>query len=113
MFSSDGGLSSDAGLSFDPDDARHLRELAEFVAVPSVSRDAGPATMRAAAQWLAGQLDFARGRVVETGRHPPVPGERPGAPPAPAGPAYRPHPRPPTGPAAQSVAPPPAPVHPR
>ena len=35
-------------------DAAYLRELAEFVAVPSVSRDASPDTMRAAAQWLAG-----------------------------------------------------------
>jgi len=56
-----GGYSGDAG---------YLRELAEFVAVPSISRDAPPAVMRAAAQWLAGQLAFADGRVVETGGHP-------------------------------------------
>src|SRR5260370_30749040 len=97
MFSSDGGLSSDAGLSFDPDDARHLRELAEFVAVPSVSRDAGPATMRAAAQWLAGQLDFARGRVVETDGHPVVRAAWLGPHGAPTVPVHRHHHAPPPG----------------
>ena len=62
-------------LSFDPDDTGYLRELAEFVAVPSVSRDASPDTMRAAAHWLAGQLAFAGGRVVEPDGHPVVRGE--------------------------------------
>jgi acetylornithine deacetylase/succinyl-diaminopimelate desuccinylase-like protein len=62
-------------LSFDPDDVRYLRELAEFVAVPSVSAQAGRDTMRAAAQWLAGQLAFADGRVVETDGHPVVRGD--------------------------------------
>jgi acetylornithine deacetylase/succinyl-diaminopimelate desuccinylase-like protein len=71
--------SSDRGLSFAPDDAGYLRELAEFVAVPSVSRDASADTMRAAARWLAGQLEFARGRVVETDGHPVVRGEWLGA----------------------------------
>ena len=66
-------------LSFDPGDAGYLRELAEFVAVPSISRDASPGTMRAAAQWLAGQLGFARGRVIETAGHPVVLGEWLGA----------------------------------
>ncbi len=61
--------------SFDSGDARYIRELAEFVAVPSVSRDASPDTMRAAARWLAGQLAFAGGRVVETDGHPVVRGE--------------------------------------
>ena len=70
-------------LSFDPDDAAYLRELAEFVAVPSISRDAGPDTMRAAARWLAGQLGFAGGRVVPTEGHPAVRGEWLGAPGAP------------------------------
>jgi acetylornithine deacetylase/succinyl-diaminopimelate desuccinylase-like protein len=59
-------------LAFDADDTRYLRELAEFVAIPSVSRDASPATMAAAAQWAAGQLDFAGGRVVATAGHPAV-----------------------------------------
>jgi acetylornithine deacetylase/succinyl-diaminopimelate desuccinylase-like protein len=59
-------------LFFDSEDAGYLRELAEFVAVPSVSRDAAPDTMRAAADWLAGQLAFANGRVVQTRGHPVV-----------------------------------------
>jgi acetylornithine deacetylase/succinyl-diaminopimelate desuccinylase-like protein len=62
-------------LSFDPGDTGYLRELAEFVAVPSVSRDATPETMHAAAHWLAGQLAFAGGRVVESDGHPVVRGE--------------------------------------
>jgi acetylornithine deacetylase/succinyl-diaminopimelate desuccinylase-like protein len=66
-------------LSFNPGDAGYLRELAEYVAVPSVSRDAAPETMRAAAQWLAGQLTFAGGRVAETDGHPVVRGEWLGA----------------------------------
>ena len=70
-------------LSFDPGDSRYLAELAEFVAIPSVSRDASQATMAAAAQWLAGQLPFAGGRVVRTAGHPVVLGEWLGAPGAP------------------------------
>jgi acetylornithine deacetylase/succinyl-diaminopimelate desuccinylase-like protein len=66
-------------LAFDPGDAGYLRELAEFVAVPSVSRDASHDTMLAAAQWLAGQLTFAGGRVAETDGHPVVRGEWLGA----------------------------------
>jgi len=70
-------------LSFDPGDARYLRELAEFVAVPSVSRDAEHDTMQTAAQWLAGQLRFAGAQVVPTAGHPVVLGEWLGAPGAP------------------------------
>ena len=70
-------------LSFDTGDAGYLAELAEFVAVPSVSRDAGPETMHAAADWLARQLAFAGGRVTETDGHPVVRGEWLGAPGAP------------------------------
>jgi acetylornithine deacetylase/succinyl-diaminopimelate desuccinylase-like protein len=62
-------------LSFDAGDAGYLRELSEYVAVPSVSRDASPETMRAAAGWLAAQLAFAGGRVVETDGHPAVRGD--------------------------------------
>jgi acetylornithine deacetylase/succinyl-diaminopimelate desuccinylase-like protein len=69
-------LCSDPGdpacLAFDPSDAGYLAELAEFVAVPSISRDADRGIMRAAARWLAGQLAFAGGRVVETDGHPVV-----------------------------------------
>ena len=70
-------------LSFSRDDAGYVRELAEFVAVPSVSRDASAETMHAAARWVAGQLDFANGRVVQTAGHPAVLGEWLGAPGAP------------------------------
>ena len=67
-----------AMLSFNHDDAEYVRELAEFVAVPSVSRDASTDTMLAAARWVARQLDFAGGRVVPTAGHPAVLGELPG-----------------------------------
>jgi acetylornithine deacetylase/succinyl-diaminopimelate desuccinylase-like protein len=60
-------------------DGDYVRELAEFVAVPSVSRDADTATMLAAARWLAGQLAFAGGRVEHTAGHPVVRGEWLGA----------------------------------
>jgi acetylornithine deacetylase/succinyl-diaminopimelate desuccinylase-like protein len=51
--------------------------LAEFVAIPSVSLDPARAgAMREAADWLAAQLAFANGRVVETDGHPVVLGER-------------------------------------
>jgi acetylornithine deacetylase/succinyl-diaminopimelate desuccinylase-like protein len=60
-----------------------LERLAEYVAIPSNSRDADPITMRRAAAWIAGQLGFAAGRVEETGGHPVVRGEWLGAPGAP------------------------------
>jgi acetylornithine deacetylase/succinyl-diaminopimelate desuccinylase-like protein len=72
-----------AVLAFEPGDAGYLAELSEYVALPSVSRDATSATMQAAAQWLAGQLEFAGGRVVPTAGHPAVLGEWLGAPGAP------------------------------
>jgi acetylornithine deacetylase/succinyl-diaminopimelate desuccinylase-like protein len=49
-----------------------LPELAEYVAIPSDSRGASTETMREAASWLAAQLEFADGRVVETGGNPVV-----------------------------------------
>ena len=52
-------------------------------AIPSDSRNADPGTMRRAAEWIARQLDFAAGRVEETGGHPVVRGEWLGAPGAP------------------------------
>jgi acetylornithine deacetylase/succinyl-diaminopimelate desuccinylase-like protein len=70
-------------LSFDSDDARYIAELAEYVAIPSVSRDADRETMLAAARWLVAKLDFADARIVETGGHPAVVGEWLGAPGAP------------------------------
>ena len=53
-------------LSFDASDDGYLSELAGWVAIPSISRDAGPETMRAAADWLASRLAFANARVEET-----------------------------------------------
>ncbi|MDT4963504.1 MAG: hypothetical protein QOF87_3151, partial [Pseudonocardiales bacterium] len=70
-------------LSFDSDDARYIAELAEYVAIPSISRDADRETMLAAARWLVAKLDFADARIVETGGHPAVVGEWLGAPGAP------------------------------
>jgi acetylornithine deacetylase/succinyl-diaminopimelate desuccinylase-like protein len=66
-------------LAFDQDDAGYIRELAGFVAVPSVSRDADERTMRAAASWLAGQLAAIGGRVEPTLGHPVVRAEWLGA----------------------------------
>jgi acetylornithine deacetylase/succinyl-diaminopimelate desuccinylase-like protein len=93
-------------LAFDPDDAGYLRELAEFVAVPSVSRDAGHDTMLAAASWLAGQLAFAGGRVAETEGHPVVRGEWLGADGAPTVLVYGHYDVQPTGDLAEWVTPP-------
>jgi len=93
-------------LFFDPDDAGYLRELGEFIAVPSVSRDATAQTMRAAADWLAGQLAFASGRVVQTGGHPVVQGEWLGADGAPTILVYGHYDVQPTGDLAEWVTPP-------
>jgi acetylornithine deacetylase/succinyl-diaminopimelate desuccinylase-like protein len=55
---------------------RYVRELSAFLAIRSVSRDPDcRGEMRRAAEWVAGQLDFAAGRVVETAGHPVVLGE--------------------------------------
>ncbi|WP_298210556.1 M20/M25/M40 family metallo-hydrolase [Ferrimicrobium sp.] len=62
-------------LIFDADDASYVRELADYVAIPSVSRDATPAVMKAAAEWLVDRLTFANGHLVETEGHPVVMGE--------------------------------------
>lgn len=70
-------------LSFDKTDTEFVADLADYVAIPSVSRDASPETMRAAAEWLAGELEFAGGRVVQTDGHPAVRGEWLAAPDAP------------------------------
>src|SRR5438128_5417936 len=69
--------------SFD-DGPRYLCELTEFLSIPSVSSDpARRPELREAAEWVASQLGFARGRVVETDGHPVVLGEWLGAPGAP------------------------------
>jgi acetylornithine deacetylase/succinyl-diaminopimelate desuccinylase-like protein len=70
-------------LVFDADDERYLADLAEYVAIGSVSRDADRATMQHAAEWIARRIDFAEPQIVETGGHPAVVGAwlgRPGAP---------------------------------
>jgi acetylornithine deacetylase/succinyl-diaminopimelate desuccinylase-like protein len=93
-------------LSFDAGDAGYLRELSEYVAVPSVSRDAAPETMRAAAGWLASQLAFADGRLVETDGHPAVRGDWIGADGAPTILVYGHYDVQPTGDLAEWVTPP-------
>lgn len=70
-------------LSFEVDDDRYIAELAGYVAIPSVSRDAGRETMLRAANWLLAKLDFADVEIVETGGHPAVVGSWLGAPGAP------------------------------
>jgi acetylornithine deacetylase/succinyl-diaminopimelate desuccinylase-like protein len=72
-----------AGIPSFKDAEHYLPELAQFVAIPSVSRDSHRPDMLAAAQWLAGQLAFANGRLAETDGNPVVLGEwldAPGAP---------------------------------
>ena len=63
---------------------RYVRELSAFLAIRSVSRDPDcRGELRRAAEWVAAQLDFAGGRVVETAGHPVVLGEWMGSPGAP------------------------------
>jgi acetylornithine deacetylase/succinyl-diaminopimelate desuccinylase-like protein len=48
-------------------------DLSELLAIPSISSEPQHAPdMRRAAEWIARRLDFAGGRVVETGGHPAV-----------------------------------------
>jgi len=97
-------------LSFDPPfgpgDAGYLAGLAEFVAVPTISRDASHGTMAQAAEWLAGQLAFADGRVVPSGGHPVVLGSWLGAAGAPTVLVYGHYDVQPTGAEAEWVTPP-------
>ena len=61
-----------------------MRELSELLRIPSISNDpARRGDLRAAAEWVAGRLAWAGGRVVETDGHPVVLGEWLGAPGAP------------------------------
>jgi acetylornithine deacetylase/succinyl-diaminopimelate desuccinylase-like protein len=87
-----------AGIPSFNESEDYLPELAEFVAIPSVSRDSNPADMRAAAQWLAGQIAFAGGRLLETEGNPVVAGEWLGAPGAPTVLVYGHYDVQPTGP---------------
>jgi len=61
-------------------DADFLADLATYVAIPSVSRDADPQTMAAAAAFMADRLSWAGGRVETTAGHPVVRGDWLGAP---------------------------------
>ena len=61
-------------LSINDDDQRYIDELAGYVAIPSVSRDASSEVMAQAARWLVDQLAFADGRVEATQGHPVVRG---------------------------------------
>lgn len=62
-------------LSTNPDTQQYLDELAEYVAIPSISRDATSDVMTDAASWLVRQLVFANAYVDETAGHPVVRGE--------------------------------------
>ncbi len=104
--SSNGPSSNGDGLSFSRDDSAYLAELSEFVAVPSVSRDATAPVMRDAAQWLARQLEFANGRVLPTAGHPVVRAEWLGAPDAPTILVYGHYDVQPTGDLAEWITPP-------
>ncbi|HEY0247580.1 MAG TPA: M20/M25/M40 family metallo-hydrolase [Gryllotalpicola sp.] len=61
-----------------------LAGLCEYVAIPSDSRNADAATMRAAAEWIAARLAFAGARLDETAGNPVVRADWLGAPGAPA-----------------------------
>jgi acetylornithine deacetylase/succinyl-diaminopimelate desuccinylase-like protein len=64
-----------AMLSTNPDTQQYLDELAEYVAIPSISRDATNDVMNDAANWLVRQLTFANAYVDATAGHPVVRGE--------------------------------------
>jgi len=93
-------------LDFGTGDDRYLSELAELVAIPTVSRDADPATMLTAARWLADRLAFAHGRIEPTAGHPVVRGEWLGAPGAPTVLVYGHYDVQPTGAEAEWTSPP-------
>jgi acetylornithine deacetylase/succinyl-diaminopimelate desuccinylase-like protein len=61
--------------SFKDNDADYIEELAQHVAIPSVSRDATREVMNQAANWLVNQLSFANAYVDNTEGHPLVRGE--------------------------------------
>lgn len=57
-------------LSFNDTDDAYIEELSQYVAIPSVSRDATRDTMDQAAKWLVSQLSFANARIENTDGHP-------------------------------------------
>ena len=63
-----------------PDPGELLPELGTYIEIPSVSRDADPATMRRAAEWLRERLAFAGARLEETAGNPVVRAEWLGVP---------------------------------
>lgn len=93
-------------LSIDDVDDRYLSELAGYVAIPSVSRDASPEVMHRAANWLVGQLAFANAYLDETNGHPVVRGEWTGRPDAPTVLVYGHYDVQPTGDLAEWTTPP-------
>jgi acetylornithine deacetylase/succinyl-diaminopimelate desuccinylase-like protein len=62
-------------LSINDNDRDYIEELAQYVAIPSISRDATLEVMTKAAEWLVQQLPFANARVESTAGHPVVRGE--------------------------------------
>jgi acetylornithine deacetylase/succinyl-diaminopimelate desuccinylase-like protein len=95
-----------AVLSFNQPDTAFIDELAEFVSIPSVSRDASQDTMRQAAEWLAGQLAFASPRIESTAGHPVVRADWLSAPGAPTILVYGHYDVQPTGDDAEWITPP-------
>ena len=89
-----------------PSSQTQVAELAQWVSIASVSRDATAATMREAAQWLATRLDVVGGRVEDTAGHPVVRGEWLGAPGAPTVLVYGHYDVQPTGDLAEWTSPP-------
>jgi acetylornithine deacetylase/succinyl-diaminopimelate desuccinylase-like protein len=89
-----------------PTDDELLAELAEYVAIPSISRSATHETMCAAAEWLAARLAFAGGRVEPTDGFPVVRGEWLGSPDAPTVLVYGHYDVQPTGDLAEWTTPP-------
>ncbi len=93
-------------LSYNQPDTAFIDELAEFVSIPSVSRDASPEVMGRAAQWLAGQLAFADPRIEPTAGHPVVRADWLGAPGGPTILVYGHYDVQPTGSEAEWITPP-------
>src|SRR4051794_41194106 len=84
-----------------------VAKLEELLAIPSISLDPAHAgDMRRAADWVAGELRWAGGRVVETDGHPVVLAEWLGRPDAPTILVFGPYDGEPPGHGAQGASPP-------